>query len=94
MSGIVEYDAVGKRSADVDSDGWAAMFVHARTPAEIVRRLSEETLAILAQPEFRETVLKQGVVVDPAGPEGLAALLKSDLAKWMQVVAQGKISGE
>ena len=78
----------------VDSDGWAAMFVPVRTPAEIVRRLSEETLAILAQPDFRETMLKQGVVVDPAGPEGLAALLKSELAKWRQVVAQGKISGE
>ena len=78
----------------VDSDGWVAMFVPARTPAEIVRRLSEETLAILAQPDFRETMLKQGVVVDPAGPEGLAALLKSELAKWRQVVAQGKISGE
>ena len=78
----------------VDSDGWAAFFVPARTPADIVKRLSEETLAILAQPDFRETALKQGVVVDPAGPEGLAALLKSDLAKWRKVVAQGKISGD
>jgi tripartite-type tricarboxylate transporter receptor subunit TctC len=78
----------------VDSDGWAAMFVPARTPADIVRRLSEETLAILAQTELRDTVLKQGVVVDPAGPDGLAALLKSDLAKWRKVVAQGKISGD
>ncbi len=78
----------------VDSDGWAAFFVPVRTPAEIVRRLSEETLAILALPELRETVFKQGVVVDPAGPEGLASLLKSDLAKWQKVIAQGKIRGD
>jgi tripartite-type tricarboxylate transporter receptor subunit TctC len=78
----------------VDSDGWAAFFVPVRTPADIVKRLSEETLAILAQADFRETALRQGVVVDPAGPEGLAELLKSDLAKWRKVVAQGKISGD
>ena len=35
-----------------------------------------------------------GVVVDPAGPEALAALLKSDLAKWQKVIAQGRISGD
>ena len=78
----------------VDSDGWAAFFVPVRTPGGIVRRLSEETLAILALPSLRETVFKQGVVVDPAGPEGLASLLKSDLAKWKKVVAQGKIRAD
>ena len=78
----------------VDSDGWAAFFVPARTPADIIKRLSEETLAIIAQPDIRETVLKQGVIVDPAGPEELAALLKRDLAKWQKVVAQGKIGAD
>jgi tripartite-type tricarboxylate transporter receptor subunit TctC len=80
--------------AGVDSDGWAGMFLPARTPAEIVRRLSDETLAIVAQQDFREAAFKQGLVVDPTGPEGLATLLKSDLAKWRKVVAQGKISGD
>jgi tripartite-type tricarboxylate transporter receptor subunit TctC len=80
--------------AGVDADGWAALYLPVRTPAEIVRRLSEETLSILALPDFVEAALKQGVVVDPVGPEGLDALLKSDLAKWRKVVAQGKISGE
>ena len=78
----------------VASDGWAAFFVPARTPADIVKRLSDETLAILAQPDFRETAFKQGFLVEPAGPEELAALLKSDLAKWRKVVAQGKISAD
>ena len=78
----------------VDSDGWAAFMVPVKTPAEIVRRLTEETLAIVSQREFRETALRQGVVVDPAGPEALAALLKSDLAKWQKVIAQGRISGD
>lgn len=78
----------------VDSDGWVGMFVPVQTPAAIVRRLSEETLAIIGQADFRETALKQGIVIDPAGPEGLAALLRSELAKWRRVVAQGKISGE
>lgn len=78
----------------VDSDGWAAMFLPVRTPAEIVRRLSEETLAIVAQQDFREAAFKQGVLVDPVGPEGLAALVKSDLAKWQKVVAQARITAD
>ncbi len=80
--------------AGVDTDGWAALFLPARTPADIVRRLSEETLSIIAQTELRETVLKQGVIVDPAGPEELAALLKRDLAKWQKVVARAGIKPE
>ena len=76
----------------VDSDGWAAMFAPARTPAAIIRRLSDETLAIVAQSDFRDAAFKQGVLVDPIGPEGLAALVRSDLAKWQKVVALAKIT--
>jgi len=78
----------------VDSDGWAAMFVPVRTPAEIGRRLSEETLAIVAQQDFREAAFKQGVQVDPVGPDGLAALVRNDLAKWQKVVALAKITAD
>ncbi len=67
---------------------WMGFLVPAKTPPEIVSRLSAEIRAILQTPETRERLLKQGL--EPAGgmPDAFDAYIRSEIAKWSQVVKQ------
>jgi tripartite-type tricarboxylate transporter receptor subunit TctC len=60
----------------------------AKTPRDIVAKLSAEIRAILQTPETRERLLKQGL--EPAGntPQEFDAYIKSEIAKWSKVVKQ------
>ena len=54
--------------------------------AEITAKLTDETIRILRQPETRERLIAQGF--DPIGStaDAFSAYLKSELAKWANVV--------
>jgi tripartite-type tricarboxylate transporter receptor subunit TctC len=65
---------------------WYGLFAPAGTSREIVGRLSGEVVAILALADVRESLQQQGA--EPAGnsPEEFAAFVKSEIAKWAEVV--------
>ena len=64
--------------------------VRGGTPKEIVARLNTEINAVLNTPEVRNTLLASGVVPKGGTPEEMAALVRSESAKWKQVI---QISG-
>ncbi len=45
-------------------------------------------------PEARETLLKLGLRPSVSSPEEVAAQIRSDLARWAKVVADGKITAD
>jgi tripartite-type tricarboxylate transporter receptor subunit TctC len=65
---------------------WMGFITVAKTPHDIVARLSSEIRAILQLPDIRERLLKQGL--EPAGntPDEFDAYIKSEIAKWSKVV--------
>ena len=65
---------------------WQGAFAPAGTPPEIVKRLNAEIVRILNLPEVKEKLL--GLGADPVGntPEQFAALVKSEVVKWADVV--------
>jgi tripartite-type tricarboxylate transporter receptor subunit TctC len=78
----------------VDADPWVGMFMPRGTPGAIVERMSALTLQILAQPEVREGLFNQGVVLTPSGPQALAALLHANLARWKDVIQRANIQAD
>ena len=70
---------------------WAGLFGPAKIPREIVARLNRETNAVLARPDVREQLQRQGFVVQGSTPEELAALNRADLALWKQMVREAGI---
>jgi tripartite-type tricarboxylate transporter receptor subunit TctC len=49
--------------------------------------------ALLADPGFIRRLAQQNVeAAPPAGPEALADLLRSDLARWQQLVREANIT--
>jgi len=69
-----------------DVTSWQALFVPAKTPPEIVRKISADTNAALADPAIKDKLAKSGYVAAGSSPEELEKLLKSEIAKWSGVI--------
>ena len=69
-----------------DSVAWNGVLVPTGTPRDIVMKLNNEINRILTLPDIRERLSGQGA--DPVGstPEQFAALIRSEIQKWAQVV--------
>jgi tripartite-type tricarboxylate transporter receptor subunit TctC len=71
---------------DIDVDIWYALFAPAGLPRDLVNLLNAEVAAILAQPEVRDSLQKQGLNPVTGTPEELARLVATDLERWARVV--------
>jgi tripartite-type tricarboxylate transporter receptor subunit TctC len=75
----------------LESMGLFGLFAPARTPDEVVKVLSRESIEVLRQPALRELLLKQGI--EPAGssPAALREQLDDEIAKWARVLKEADI---
>jgi tripartite-type tricarboxylate transporter receptor subunit TctC len=69
-----------------DVTAWQALFVPAKTPPAIVRKISADTTTALADPAIKDRLAKTGYVAEGSSPEALARLLKSEIDKWSGVI--------
>jgi tripartite-type tricarboxylate transporter receptor subunit TctC len=65
---------------------WQGVFAPAGTPAAIVKRLNAEIVKIINMPDVKEKLI--GLGAEPVGntSEEFAALVKTEVAKWAEVV--------
>src|SRR5260370_4849281 len=63
-----------------------ALFVPAKTPPEIVRKISTDTNTALAEPAIRDRLAETGYVAGSSSPEELGKLLKSEIARWSALI--------
>jgi tripartite-type tricarboxylate transporter receptor subunit TctC len=71
--------------ADVDADGWNAMFFAKGTPEAVVRRVNAAAGEMLDTPVVRKRIEELGLYAAPAaerGPDFLAKLVLRELDKW------------
>ncbi len=79
---------------NLEVETWYGLFAPAGTPAEIVAAFNAETNALLAQPDLREALARQGMVAVGGPPERLGQLLRRELARWSRVVAAAGIKAD
>jgi tripartite-type tricarboxylate transporter receptor subunit TctC len=60
----------------------------AGTPQAIVDKLNAGIRAVLAQPEVRERLEREGADIIADAPERLAALIETDLARWKKLIVE------
>ena len=82
----------GIDNAEVIND-WGIV-APAGTPKEIVTRLNAEVSRMLAQPEMRERLEREGAELIPGAPERLGALIEADLVKWRKLIAEARVELE
>jgi tripartite-type tricarboxylate transporter receptor subunit TctC len=77
-----------------EANNWDGMLVPAGTPRAIVTRLSGDTGRALNAPEARELLSSAGALPTPGTPEAFSQYLKSEIAKWRDVVQRAGIRAE
>ena len=70
---------------------WGGLFAPAGTPADIVRRLNQETRAALGSPDFQARTAEFGLKIYGNSPEQFAEVVKTDLAKIASLVKRAGI---
>jgi len=78
----------------VESSVWYGLMAPASTPAEILRKLNGEINAILALPEIKDILTKQGLIPAGGEPERLSKLVRAELERWTRVIAEAKIRAD
>ena len=73
---------------------WYSFVVPAGTPQPIVDRLNKEIVAIVEAPAMKKKLDEQGVEAEAMTSAELAALFKTESAKWAKVIRDAKIPPE
>ena len=73
---------------------WIGIIAPVKTPKEIVARLSQETLAVMRDPQVIKLLNEQQVTPMAMGPEEFEALIKKDLDRWANVIKTAGIKAE
>jgi tripartite-type tricarboxylate transporter receptor subunit TctC len=73
---------------------WYGMVLPAGTSREVVRRLHAEIVKAMNVPDIRDKLIAQGT--DPVGttPEEFGAFMRSETAKWAQVIKAANIRAD
>ncbi|MEY2891921.1 MAG: hypothetical protein RJA98_1829, partial [Pseudomonadota bacterium] len=75
-------------------EAWWGLLGPAGMPADIVVRLNTEVNKVLATPEFKDFLLKEGALPAPATPAQFAATIASDIPRWKKLALQQNIVPE
>jgi len=73
------------------ADNSYALFAPAGTPAPILTRLHDATVAALALPEVRDQLREQGAEVVGGSPAELAAYVAAEIPKWAALARQAGV---
>lgn len=80
-SGIPGYSAVG----------WFGIFVPAKTPNNIVSKISADIDKVLKTPQVRKEMLDRGIEPSGGTSEDFAELIKADQQKWSKLIQDKNI---
>ena len=71
---------------------WFGLFAPAGTPADVVRRINEETARALRSAEdARDSRLRRALEVVAGSPADSASALRAEIAKWRKVIQEAGI---
>jgi tripartite-type tricarboxylate transporter receptor subunit TctC len=70
---------------------WQGMVVPTGTPKDVVARLNSEYAKAAADPGVRSKLMDAGIETVTSTPEQMTAYVKSETAKWAQVIKQADI---
>jgi tripartite-type tricarboxylate transporter receptor subunit TctC len=74
--------------------GWTGLVAPTGTPPEVIRRLHDEVVKVLAMADVREALSKAGAEPVGSTPDEFAAFIRSESVKWGAAVKQSGLTPE
>jgi len=79
---------------DLVVTSWQAVAAPAKTPRDVVKKLSDATVRALRSPDIRERMTQIGFDVVAGTPEEFGQFMKAEVERWKKVVQRGGIQPE
>jgi tripartite-type tricarboxylate transporter receptor subunit TctC len=77
-----------------NGSSWQGIIAPARTPPQIVRRISSEIAAAVQKPELRNSYSANGVELIGSSPEQFTEMVASEIVHWRSVIATAGMKPE
>lgn len=74
-----------------EAAGWSGLVAPAGTPAEIIRRINADVVAVLRDPAISARITQMAMVADPGTPEEYGAFIRNEIAKWREVARAANV---
>jgi len=82
----LDVPAIAETLPGYDITSFQALFVPAKAPPEIVRKMSADTNTVLADQGVKDKLAETGYQAGGSSPEELAKLLKADIVRWSALI--------
>jgi tripartite-type tricarboxylate transporter receptor subunit TctC len=89
---LPSFGELGLKDVDIELYYWIAG--PAGLPRALVDQLNQQAVSILAMPDVRDGLLKQGLIPSSSTPDEIAATVKKDVGRWKKFVAEANISAD
>jgi tripartite-type tricarboxylate transporter receptor subunit TctC len=73
---------------------WFGLVAPAGTPAPVVAKLEKALAEVLAMADVKKRLTDMGAVINPLGGSDFAAYIRTDMAKWADVISKNNIKFE
>jgi tripartite-type tricarboxylate transporter receptor subunit TctC len=90
-SAAPDVPSIGETVPGYEVTSSQALFVAAKTPPEIIRKISADTNTVLADPAIKKKLADTGYAAGGSSPEELEKLLNADIAKWSALAQSAAI---
>ena len=80
--------------ADANVLNYWGIVAPAGTPREVIAKLNADAQKVLAQPDVKARLEREGAELIPGPPERLGGLIERDLAGWKKLIADAKLTFE
>jgi tripartite-type tricarboxylate transporter receptor subunit TctC len=92
IKALPDVPAIGEVVKGYDAIGWYGLGAPAKTPPEIIKKLSDAMNAAIAVPAVKERFVQLGVEPMPLTPEGFKKHIAVEAEKWGKVIKAQNIS--
>lgn len=94
LPALPDIPAIAETVPGFEMSAWVGVFAPAKTPKEIVTRVSKEVAGFLKDPDVVKIFAEQQIVDFYKDPDDLTQYVKQELEKWDRVIKTAGIKGE
>ena len=94
VAALADTPAVAETLPGFSVDTWLGIFVPAKTPPDIVKKVNAGIARVLGDPEVKAKLAPQGIELTTNSPAEFAKLIRDDYLKWGRVIQEANIRGE
>jgi tripartite-type tricarboxylate transporter receptor subunit TctC len=94
IAALPEFATVAESVPGFSMAPWVGVIAPAKTPKDVVERLSKETLAVMRDPQVVKQLADQQVTPFALDPDQMDRLIRTDLEKWAGVIKGAGIKAE